>query len=420
MHGKDYKPRVHSRRYSQETNLASGYTDDSQVLATRVRINVSGNVYETLESTLARYPSTLLGCPSKRNLFFDSKRQEYFFDRNRNAFDAILFYYQSRGILSCPSNVRMDDFVEELVYFGFSEELLIKFLRHEGINFNAEEPHQEEPEMPKNKVLRIIWQCFEQPKSSRVATIVAWLTVAFISLSIVIICAETIPPDDKDKQLYSNVYNDLETMCVAWFTIELLLRFISAPNKLRFAKDSLNLVDFVAILPFYLGLIVDKSSSALKSFRLLRVCRLFKLFRHSSGLKILSKTVQATWPELLMIVFFAGISTVILAGILFYAEYQAQQDMFSSIPAASWFVIISLTNVGYGDMVPITVPGRFVGSMCALVGVLVLALPSPVIARKFKQFYEEAKENAAKERRERKSPPRDLPPLPTQSTVHEP
>ena len=400
IQGKKHRTPVHSRRYSQETINTANEGLNLQPLDKRVRINVSGNVFETLESTLARYPNTLLGCAAKRTYFFDPKRQEYFFNRNRNAFDSILFYYQSYGILSCPSNVNMEDFIAELIFFEFSEELLIKFLQHEGVKFcaNVNETVPEETHMTKNKVFRAIWQCFEQPKSSLGARILCWWSIAFILLSIVIVCVESISNTYQDKQKYAKIYNDLEILCVTWFTIELLLRFISAPDKRKFVRNWLNFVDLLAILPFYFALTIKGSSSSLKAFGLLRVFRLLKLFRHSSGLKVLGKTVRATWPELQMIVFFAAISTVILSGILFYAEFQAQNDTFSSIPATSWFVIISLTNVGYGDMVPVTLMGRLIGSMCALVGVLVLALPSPVIARKFKQFYEEAKEKEKKEK----------------------
>lgn len=398
--GKSHCPPVKSKRYSQRSNCV---VDHVQIPDQRIRINVSGNVFETFESTLARFPNTLLGCKTKRNYFFDSKRQEYFFNRNRNVFDSILFYYQSHGILSCPPNIRTEDFIEELIFFEFSEKLLIQFLRDEGVSFNAKETVPEKTRMPQNRVLETIWQCFEQPKSSFAAKVVSWWSVTFILLSIIVVCAESLPHPDEHKQMYFKVYNNLETVCVAWFTMELLLRFISAPDKIMFLIDLLNWVDLLATLPFYFALMIKGSSSKLQVFRLLRVCRLFKLFRHSSGLRVLSKTIRATWPELLMIVFFGGISTIILSGGLFYAEFQDQKDSFSSIPAASWFVIISLTNVGYGDMVPVTLMGRLIGSMCALVGVLVLALPSPVIARKFKLFYEEAKKKTNQDRMNRKN-----------------
>lgn len=85
------------------------------------------------------------------------------------------------------------------------------------------------------------------------------------------------------------------------------------------------------------------------------------------------------------------ITTAIFSGWTFYVEHEDQKEEFSSIPASAWFVIISMTNVGYGDMVPNTTLGKLLGAICTLAGVLVIALPSPVIVTKFRFFYEKKK-----------------------------
>jgi len=92
-----------------------------------------------------------------------------------------------------------------------------------------------------------------------------------------------------------------------------------------------------------------------------------------------------------MILFFILITTAIFSGWTFYVEYEEKKDSFSSIPASAWFVIVSLTNVGYGDMVPVTIMGKVLGALCTLAGVLVIALPSPVIVTKFLLYYEKKK-----------------------------
>ena len=386
-------PKLYSKNYNRgvscpEVELSSlritQHPEERRLLSARVKINISGKMYETLYSTLARFPDTLLGSPAKRKKYFDDERQEYFFNRNRNAFDAILFYYQSNGLLTRPNNVRLQEFCDELKFFEIEEETLTEFMRDEG----AIEDDDDEPVvLPTNVVLAKIWLWFEYPKCSKVAKVVATFSVTFIAISIYALCAETIP----DKTATDS--ETLESICIAWFTLEFLLRLVSSPNKLKFMFDILNLIDLAAIVPYYVDLALDDFDANKKvvGLRLLRVCRLLKLARHLDELKVLVKTVRSTWRELCMILFFIFITTAIFSGWTFYVEYEAQKDSFSSIPASAWFVIVSLTNVGYGDMVPVTIMGKVLGALCTLAGVLVIALPSPVIVTKFRLYYEKKK-----------------------------
>jgi len=117
--------------------------------------------------------------------------------------------------------------------------------------------------------------------------------------------------------------------------------------------------------------------------------RLFKLTRHSPGLKILIHTFKASAHELMLLIFFLVIGIVIFASLVYYAEriqYNPTND-FTSIPVGLWWAIVTMTTVGYGDMSPKTYVGMFVGSFCALTGVLTIALPVPVIVSNFALFY---------------------------------
>ncbi len=102
-------------------------------LTQRIVINVSGLRFETQLKTLANFQDTLLGDPQKRIRYFDPLRNEYFFDRNRPSFDAILYYYQSNGRLRRPINVPLDVFTEEIKFFELGEEAFNKFREDEGI-----------------------------------------------------------------------------------------------------------------------------------------------------------------------------------------------------------------------------------------------------------------------------------------------
>lgn len=401
---KNYNRRVSCPEVALRTRKNSRQ-DEKALLDGRVKINISGNIYETFYSTLARFPDTLLGNPVRRRDYFDHERQEYFFNRNRNAFDAILFYYQSNGLLTRPNNIRLQEFCEELKFFQINDETLTEFMRDEG----AIEEGEEEVELPTNEILRKIWLWFEYPKLSKVSKLVATISVSFIAISIFVLCAESVVHENGGNKTsitdleqfrknrpaeLTKLYSVLESLCIAWFSLEFSLRIVSCPDKVKFLFDFLNVIDLAAILPHYVQIVLGDSRSVSEktdALRLLRVSRLFKLFRHLDELKVLAKTVRATWRELIMILFFIIITTAIFSGWTFYVEHEEQKDIFSSIPATSWFVIVSLTNVGYGDMVPVTVMGKLLGALCTLAGVLVIALPSPVIVTKFRLFYEKKK-----------------------------
>ena len=181
--------------------------------------------------------------------FFDPGRNEYFFDRNRNCFDAILYYYQSGGRLRRPPNVPLDVFVDEIRFFELGDEALNKLKAEEGI---ANEDEAEEKPLPENEVQKELWLLCEHPESGAGARVVAIVSVVVIVFSIVIFCLETLPrfkhykiihlPHNRTKVVEDEVpsvtdpFFIIETLCIIWFTLELVTRFLASPSKLDFLK----------------------------------------------------------------------------------------------------------------------------------------------------------------------------------------
>lgn len=153
----------------------------------RVVLNVSGLKFETQLKTLNRFPNTLLGNPRKRNRYYDPLRNEYFFDRNRPSFDAILYYYQSGGRLRRPVNVPIDVFTEEISFYELDDEAVEKYRIDEGFLKEGVKL------LPENEFQRKIWLLFEYPESSLAARCIAICSIFVIILSIVIFCIETLP-----------------------------------------------------------------------------------------------------------------------------------------------------------------------------------------------------------------------------------
>ncbi|XP_063010363.1 potassium voltage-gated channel subfamily A member 5 [Melospiza melodia melodia] len=395
----------------------------------RVLINISGLRFETQLGTLNQFPDTLLGDPDKRIRYFDPLRNEYFFDRNRPSFDGILYFYQSGGKLRRPVNVSIDVFADEIRFYQLGEEAMERFREDEGFIKEEEKP------LPRNEFQRQVWLIFEYPESSSSARAIAIVSVLVILISIITFCLETLPEFRDEREMpvplppQGGGLNDtpgdspamqppssladpffiIETTCVIWFTFELLVRFFACPSKPEFSRNIMNIIDIVAIIPYFITLGTElaheqqqpgagssnggggqqqaMSLAILRVIRLVRVFRIFKLSRHSKGLQILGQTLKASMRELGLLIFFLFIGVILFSSAVYFAEADDPESHFSSIPDAFWWAVVTMTTVGYGDMRPVTVGGKIVGSLCAIAGVLTIALPVPVIVSNFNYFY---------------------------------
>ncbi|KAH8418850.1 hypothetical protein KR222_004581, partial [Zaprionus bogoriensis] len=197
----------------------------------------------------------------------------------------------------------------------------------------------------------------------------------------------------------------VELVCNVWFFIEVVIRLIVSPNLWQFIKSPVNIIDFTATLSFYTDVMqrMGEYTGLLEAFSIVRIMRLFKLTRHSPGLRILIHTFKASAKELTLLVFFLVLGIVFFASLAYYAEklQDNPDNQFKSIPLGLWWAIVTMTTVGYGDVAPKTYPGMFVGALCALAGVLTIALPVPVIVSNFSMFYShtQARSKLPKKRR---------------------
>ena len=313
------------------------HSNDDESSEERVVVNVSGLKFETRQKTLDEYPESLLGNPVKRARYYDQNQKEYFFDRNRPAFDAILFYYQSRGKLLRPANVPMDVFADEIRFYELGEDVLQRVEQEEGYI------EEEKPDLPDHPLQRAIWKLFEFPDTSFAARIIAIISVSVISISIVTFCVETLPQfqppkpnitsgEQTEDERFRQPWFGLETACIIWFTFEYLVRLFSSPNKLAFLRSFLNIIDVVAILPYYITLPMKGSKASslgvLRVIRLVRVFRIFKLSRHSRGLQILGHTLRASLRELGLLIFFLLIGVILFSSAVYYAEGGEQGTNF--------------------------------------------------------------------------------------------
>ncbi|XP_077356265.1 voltage-gated potassium channel KCNC2 isoform X2 [Festucalex cinctus] len=439
-----------------------GKFDDNE----RIILNVGGTRHETYKSTLKTLPGTRLALLASDTdigsvldqlqqvpgfIEYNARTNEYFFDRHPGVFAYVLNYYRT-GKLHCPADVCGPLFEEELSFWGIDETDVepccwMTYRQHRDaeealdvFELNVDTGEQEDDDVAKRlgiedvaadgsagslwrKWQPVVWNLFEDPYSSRAARFIAFASLFFILVSITTFCLETHEAFhtiiNKTEAMRNSSLPDLgpqyeietdpaltyvEGVCVFWFTIEFLVRVTFCPVKLEFVKSLLNIIDFVAILPFYLevGLSGLSSKAAkdvlgfLRVVRFVRILRIFKLTRHFVGLRVLGHTLRASTNEFLLLIIFLALGVLIFATMIYYAERigakpndptASLHTKFKNIPIGFWWAVVTMTTLGYGDMYPKTWSGMVVGALCALAGVLTIAMPVPVIVNNFGMYY---------------------------------
>ncbi|XP_054836778.1 potassium voltage-gated channel subfamily D member 3 isoform X2 [Eublepharis macularius] len=394
-------------------------TDKNKRQDELIILNVSGRRFQTWRTTLERYPDTLLGSTEKE-FFFNEDTKEYFFDRDPDVFRSILNFYRT-GKLHYPRYECISAYDEELAFYGILPDIIgdccyeeYKDRKRENAErlMDDSDSENKQESMPALSFRQTMWRAFENPHTSTLALVFYYVTGFFIAVSVITNVVETVPcgtvPGNKELpcgERYEMAFFCLDTACVMIFTVEYLLRLFAAPSRYRFIRSVMSIIDVVAIMPYYIGLVMTDNedvSGAFVTLRVFRVFRIFKFSRHSQGLRILGYTLKSCASELGFLLFSLTMAIIIFATVMFYAEKGSSASKFTSIPASFWYTIVTMTTLGYGDMVPKTIAGKIFGSICSLSGVLVIALPVPVIVSNFSRIYHQ-NQRADKRRAQKKA-----------------
>jgi voltage-gated potassium channel len=240
---------------------------------------------------------------------------------------------------------------------------------------------------------RRVWELFAPQEGGLAGKLTDSFILLLIAANVVAVMLETIEPI---HLRFGEWFHWFEVASVAVFSVEYLARLWTAVEepgyerpivgRLRYAKQFLMLVDLLAILPFYLAALgIGLDFRFLRALRLVRLFRLFKAVRYSQAVESFL-TVLRDRREKLVIAVSANLMLLIVASSAMYlAEHPEQPDAFPSIPETLWWGIVTLTTVGYGDIVPLSSMGRMVGGVIALLGIGMFAIPAALIATGFSQ-----------------------------------
>ena len=239
----------------------------------------------------------------------------------------------------------------------------------------------------KKRIFEILEVATPGDRPSRIFDI---FIMTLISLNIIAVILETV---ESLSSKYMPFFRNFEIFSVVIFTIEYISRIWSCTvnakfknpilGRIRFALTPLLIVDLLAILPFYLPMIIPLDLRFLRALRLIRILRMFKMGRYSESLRMFGRVLKAKKEELLIAVFMILILLIISSSLMYFVENEAQPQTFSSIPDAMWWGVTTLTTVGYGDVYPVTPVGKFLGAIIAILGIGMFALPAGILASGF-------------------------------------
>lgn len=240
-----------------------------------------------------------------------------------------------------------------------------------------------------NKVIQRAYEILEGTTNDKITKAFQIFIISLIAVNVLVVIIET---EESVLDEYGYLFTPFEVFSIIVFTAEYSGRIIvsklnpkyqnSKYPRIRVLIAPMMLIDLAAILPFFLPFVVT-DTRIIRIIRLLRLFRLFKLARYSDPMQTLGKVFKSKAGDLAVAFFILFIVLIFASSLMYHAEHEAQPEEFSSIPAAMWWGIVTLTTIGYGDVYPITITGKLIAAGVAIIGIAVYAIPAGIMASAF-------------------------------------
>lgn len=220
--------------------------------------------------------------------------------------------------------------------------------------------------------LRIIIFDTHTPVGKLFDIVLLWMIL--ISISCVII--ESIP---EVRVKYGAVLRSMDWFFTVAFSIEYALRIYSARDRWKYIKSYWGIIDFLSIVPSFITLYISgyQVLQVIRILRLLRVFKVLRLFRFISEGYTLAHAMKASLYKIIIFMSFIFILVVLLGTLMYVVE--KGNPGFHSIPSSIYWGIVTITTVGFGDIVPLTILGKFISSIIMLAGYAIIAVPTGIV-----------------------------------------
>ncbi len=206
----------------------------------------------------------------------------------------------------------------------------------------------------------MVWTALEEPNSSTVARVLSAISMLFIFISVIGLILGSLPQCQNAKGDPVVVIIHMEQVCVAWFTLEYVSRFVMCVGKCKFVRSGMNIIDLLSIVPFYFELIIDicgfhpeqletvkGALLAMRLLRVIRVARVLKLARYSNNMQTFGSGLKNSMPEFLMLAISLSVAVLLFSTTMYYIEKGTENSPFVTIPSAFWWCIVTITTVSH-------------------------------------------------------------------------
>ena len=392
-------------------------------------LDVGGVHYRSKITNFSKHPASRLGkifrARTTQDLlrycdgFTPSNPPVVYFDRSDENFTSILDLYRMEELHLCKENCAQA-IHEDLKFWGLEEInfepcCAIKFypqiadgqieIEEEKVEQEKERKRIRDEDFGLSFVARLrtkIWNILEYPETSKTAQAMGLTSLFMVCLSTITFMIETTFEGEVGEtysqdsvSILQSITENIEYFTVLFFTLEFILRLIICPRKWKFLTNQMNIIDLLAIFPFFLsalltGLedmqIIGKTGNIMRLIRIMRILRVFKMVRHFSSLQSLIYTLRKAYKELGLLCLIVSVSILLFASLIFAVEADGPEKATWSFTESFWWGLMTFTTVGY-DMTPATFWGKLVFGMCATAGIFIIYLPIPIVVTGFASCY---------------------------------
>ncbi|XP_035696616.1 potassium voltage-gated channel protein Shal-like [Branchiostoma floridae] len=370
----------------------------------RLVFNVNGVRFEAWKSVLERHPETLLGGEEKEE-FYNIFTGEYMFeDQDPDLFRYILSYYRTDKLHFPPTGC-VRSYNQQLSFFGIMPELIDDCCYEHWRQKNSRELTRSKLKRPGELALNGVLDrtcrmkvndLLQVAVRNQTATdVLRYLGCYFVLSAVICTILESLQATENKRfrEMYSWVFDVVDPFFTAIFSAEYLLRVLLAQSSLQFVRSVTGVIDLFVILSYILNFLRGVNSTVRSILSLTRIFRTLKILQYakvSHGVRCLYHTLSTLAGELVYLMFGIALVSVTFATIFYYFEKQVPNSSYNSIPSSFWFTIVTMTTLGYGDLIPMTPQGKLLAGVCALAGVILMSVPVTIIVTTFNRYYRSA------------------------------